>query len=347
MARRGKPSRRAIVGSLIAAAVVVAGVAVAVLGFGVGGPSARNYSIRGVMALGDGTLLVIERAGMLDSSYDRGRLRVIDRDGREVRRGDAVEAAIVGHGVVDGHVWVTTSGGGLEAWRLGDLRPVPGAKAALAAHPMVGRTATVQGLTGDAVVVRAADDALYTITPSYEITKQPKDLDYRAVPARSRSVDQYAAFGGGAHVRFAGGVSEAGDTVTHVDLGQADLVRPSAVLEEGGRPLHHDGAALAHSLDFQGLGNSAIVSRVDAPARLRWSRPLRDLFEPGEAHRDAAYRLVFADIHDGALWVVAEGGWMPPSAGDRNRRKRGEYAARIASIDLETGEVRTNARVAR
>lgn len=329
MAERRKVSRAKL-------AVMVGGVAIvaaALIVFAVmrGGPSDDQFSIRGVLPLTDGSLLLVERAGMSNDTYDRGRLRVVSREGRELRRSKTVKSALVGHGVAADHVWVTSHDDGLEAWRVSDLAPVPGGAAAIEGHPMLSRKRNVVGLTGDAVVVRAADHRHYTITGTYAIAKQPEDFAYRAIAARSGSVDMFPLT-----VETGTGHLRAGTSLPR-DL---DLVHPRAVLELD------PGAVLATGKDFEGVGNSAIVGRVENGA-MAWSIAARDLIGPHDLGRDAIYTYKLAELRDGLLWLVAEAAvWHQPRSDSSSRtRGHGEYAQQIASIDPKTGAIRSSHRI--
>jgi hypothetical protein len=297
-------------------------------------PSDRRTSVRGVFPLADGTLLFVEREGFSDSTYDRGRLRVIGRDGRELRRSAPVEMAFAVHGLAGDHVWLRSHGGGLEAWSLASLAPRPGARAAIEAHPMLARKLAVEGLSGDAIVARAADDALYTIAPaSYAITKQPKGFEFTRVWSP----------GGGTNDAFpindTGVLPEAGGQ--KVVLDDTELVRPAPIVGPGNARLAVDRGLLVHSVDFLGASNSGIVSRVDAPATVRWSLSMRTVIGPNDLGKDAGYRLAFAELKEGALWIVAEGNvWYTARPDADNSRGHGEYVIRLAEVDPANGAVR-------
>jgi hypothetical protein len=315
-------------------AAVVAGVVI-VLALKLGHATDENYTIRGVLPQPDGALLLVERAGVGNNTYDRGRLRQVTRDGVEVRRSTAMKSALVVHGIVGGHVWLTSHERGLEAWRLTDLAPAPGAKA-IAAHAMLSRKRNVVGLTDDAVVVRAADDKLYTITSSYAIAQQPKGFVYRAVAPRSESVDMLplAVEDGRAHVRL--GAPRLNDT---------DLVKPSAVLELDPTLPPEAAAILAQSIDFEGAGNSAIVSRVEG-GKVRWSITARDVLGAHGLGRNAGLSFKLAELREGSLWLVAEAGmWYRPRRDSTRSRGHGEYVHQIVNVDVATGAIRSSHRI--
>ena len=320
---------------MVAVALVLSGAA-AMFAILTGGNSDENYTIRGVMPLADGTLLLVERAGMANNTYDRGRLRVIGRDGKELRRSETVKSALVVHGVAGDHVWATSHDGGLQAWRLSDLAPTAGATAAIAAHPMLSRKRSVVGVTDSAVVVRGADDKLYTITSSYQIAKHSKELPYRSIAARSTSVDLFPI---------------AGDMPRPfsrpLGLRDTELVKPAVLLRLDGGTSDEQVAALVHSVDFAGAGSSAIVSRVEPP-RIVWSVSARELVGAHDLGKNAGYRIAFAELRESSLWLIAEANvWHDPAPDTSSSRNRGygEYAVRLAQIDPATGAIRAVHRV--
>jgi hypothetical protein len=139
-------------------------------------------------------------------------------------------------------------------------------------------------------------------------------------------------------VRGAGAVVPVGAETVHLD--RTKLVDPAPLLGPGGRPLALERGVLVVSVDFDGIGNAAILSHVTPPARVVWSRSTRDVVGPNDLGKNAGYRLVFAAVRGPTVLVVAEAEtWRRPDGGSH---EVGTHVARIAEIDPATGLVRAS-----
>jgi hypothetical protein len=276
-----------------------------------------NWGIESAFALADGNLLLVERAGLDNSTYDSGRLRIVSRSGQELRRSQEVEMAMKPHAVVDGGVWVDTHEGGLELWTLSELTPRAGAKAALAGAPALANRRQIHGAHEGKLVLTGGDDRHYTIDSGYVVEQQPKGF-HRTLPE---------------------GVPLA--LVESVALDRTDLVRPRPLLAPAGGPLTvGDGKALVVVSSAQdGSARTTTLSRVDTGGLVRWSVTAEQLATPHELG-DAAYSFPLVDVADGVVFVIAQATSLRSSSSDEgSSRTWAEHEVRLVDLDPEDGRV--------
>lgn len=265
----GKPGR--IWGAL--AAVLAALAAIFFIARGITS-NEEHYQVRRVVPLPSGELMLVERMGMENNTSDRARLVRVDRSGTVMQIGEDVRGALRFLALTGDRAWFQSYDEGLHQRTVTDLEIVDGTKAALDAHSMLAKGFDVQGTSGDALVLKGRDGKHYTLDPSHRIEQHGRDFDFARLPPRESQNPDFGRVAEGVVARVGG---------QPVALGRVDLLKPKTVLDQtSGEPLTLEDppSALAYSIDFDGNGGSAILSRVHAGPGIGWSVVARDAVGP-------------------------------------------------------------------
>jgi len=307
---------------IVLGALVVAGVIALVM---FGGRSDADYSLRRVVPLDSGELLLVERNGFENNTLDRARLRVVGRDGTVARSSDDIKGAYRVYDRTGDRIWGSTYADGLHMRRITDLTVVPGTKEAIAGHDMLAPGDPVLGTRGDAVVVKGADQRYYTIDINNNIKRHDKDLEFSRLP---KTDEDTARIVGGPAADVGG---------SYVDLTKLDLVDPKFLVDASAQPLRgpNDAGLLVDSVDRRGKGGSAMVSLLTKQGELSWTVAARDLMNV-QFDGKPGYRVVWTEMHDGALWLALEVNlWTY----DSEYGGYGQYEVHLVTLDPATGEV--------
>jgi hypothetical protein len=312
MAKRSRrtPLPKPLLVALAALAAVAAGVVFWLLGR----TTEENWGIEAAYALADGNVLLIERAGLNNSSYDDARLRIVARSGHELRRSETIDQAVRPYGVVDGGIWIDTVDGGLELWTLSELAPRPGAKAAFASVPVLVQRREFKGTSGGVLALIGNDGRHYTVDSGYAIERQDKGFEPH-LPS-------------GAPVAL----------VAAVALDRTELVQPRVVSASSGDAilLPNAKSLLVTSTGLD--GTEATLSRVDEGGLVRWSVTARQLVGATELD-EPFFGFVLIELADRTVFAIAQGTSIQTTRSEDSARTWGEHQIRLADIDVEDGRV--------
>jgi len=313
-------TQRALPFIVLGALIVVGVIALVVFG----GRSDEDYSLRRVVPLASGELLLVERSGFDNNTLDHARLRVVGRDGTVVRTSDGIKGAYRVYARTGDRVWGSTHADGLHMRGVADLAVVPGTKEAIAGHDMLAPGDHVLGTHDGAIVVKGADQRYYTIDNDNKIERHGKDMEFDPLP----KTDEDTARIVGGHAADIGG--------HFVDLSKLDLVDPKFLVDASAEPMHapDDAGVFVYSVDRRGKGSSAMVSLLDKQGKLRWTVAARDLMNV-QFDGKPGYRVVWAQMHDDRLWLALEVNlWMY----DSEYGGYGQYEVHLAVLDPATGD---------
>jgi len=312
MAKRTR--RKPLPTPLAVALAALAAVVLSVVFWLLGRTTEENWGIEAAYALADGSILVIERAGLDNGNADDARLRIVARDGHELRRSAEIEGAVRPYGVVDGAVWIESTAGGLELWTLQDLAPRPGAKAAFASVPVLVQRREFKGTAGGVLAVIGNDGRHYTVDRAYAIERQAKDFRPELPKGAAKAL------------------------VDAVAIDRTELVQARVAATSSGDAIVIPGrtAFLVTSTGMQ--GTEATLSRVDEGGLVRWSVTAQQLVGANEL-KNPNYNFVLVDLTDRTVFAIAQATSILTSLGGDITRTWGEYEIRLCDIDLEDGRV--------
>ena len=134
----------------------------------------------------------------------------------------------------------------------------------------------------------------------------------------------------------AGAVASIGEN--SVVLSDADLLEPELVLDPfTGEPMVFEHSALAYSLNFEGNGSSAILSRVASGGRVLWSVTAQDAIGPIQWEGEPGFpiRWVEQTTPETLTVFVEVSSWYRSSEGDQ----WGVFGPYLVEIAAEDGAV--------
>ena len=293
----------------------------------------EHYQVRRVVPLPSGELMLVQRMGMENNTGDRARLVRVDRAGSVKQIGEDVRGALRFLALTGDRAWFESYDEGLHQRTVTDLQIVSGTKAALDAHSMLAKGFDVLGTANGRLVLKGRDGKHYTLSSSHSIEQHGRDFDFDRLPPREF---QNPDFGRVAE----GSVARVGDQA--VTLSQVDLLKPKAVLDQtSGEPLTFDDppSALAYSIDFEGNGGSAILSRVHAGSKIGWSVVARDAVGPIQWEGEPGFPIRWVEQTDDATltMLVEITSWYRSHEGDQ----WGVFEPHLIELDAKDGSVRS------
>jgi hypothetical protein len=303
--------------------------------------SEGRESYKRVVAVSQDRLLAVSRvtSRMTESSSGSGRcarLSLVRLDGVIDQTVEDCKGWIRVAGLGEGVVWLNSVDRGLHARRLGDLSLVPSVEEAIAAHPILSRPgrgnhkAYVLGMFEDQVVLEGADQRLYTVASNGTIEQRERGFEYTQRGSNENSaVPESVALGKPSVTRGTGAM-----TIRDMD----GLVQPRIVVRNGQDDpvmLDEPESAIVVSMDVVGPTGRRQLSRVALDNEVLWTVGVRELTGPIDLGPPPAYRVVWVDVLDGALWALIE-------ASARIRRTDADdyhrFGARLVRIDHHTGQ---------
>lgn len=306
--------------ALVAVAMAFVGGAVALVAWrehrGEGG---SPWSVRRVVPLAGGDLLLVERRGLDESTMDSARLRRLAPDG-EVRASvvDDRRGALTVHALVDDVLWAESPGRGLHVRSAATLEPIASLRDALASHRALSRGHEAIGVLRDRLVLRAGDRSAHALALDGALDELPNDdLPLEPLlPADPSERDR-------ARLSVRGSMSTSGPA----ELGEAERIIDART----GHPLHLGADAALVRRREPGERGGDVLARVRG-GRVEWQLGAAQLVLDGRASCRVAG--VMQDAGELALIVEAES-WRAPYEG----RPYPVYDARLVRIDARSGEV--------